>query len=131
MLLNSNVEPRLYVGTGIMIRQFTLTLLLGALFTHSSLSGAVIRVTDSNILNGLTLNDWVCAADSISSTVGGATLTLGFNGTQQVALQVDNAHLASVAAVRWPFIAWSVNGGVFQTHQLAAAETSVVLCSGI
>lgn len=114
-----------------MTRQMILALILGALFTNASLSAAVIPVTDTNVLGGLTLNDWVCQTDAINSAVDGASLTLGFQGTQQVALQVDNAHLSALVAARYPIIAWSVNGGALQTHQLVAAETSVLLASGV
>jgi len=90
-----------------------------------------VLVTDSNVLNGLTLDNWVCKTDSICSTVCGASLRLGFNDTEQVSLLVDNAHLASTVAPRRPIIAWSVNSGSLQTHQLGAAETSVLLASGV
>ena len=90
-----------------------------------------VLVTDSNVLNGLTLDNWVCKTDLISSTVCGASLTLGFKGTTQVTLLVDNARLAPFVASRCPIIAWSANGGALQTHQLRATETSVLLASGV
>jgi hypothetical protein len=91
----------------------------------------VIPVTDSNVLAGLTLNDWVHETNFISSTVEGASLTVGFMGTQRVALQVDNTQLSGAVASRYPILAWSVNGGPYQSHQLAAGETSVVLATGV
>lgn len=99
--------------------------------SRSVMWGSTIPVTDSNFLRGLTLNDWVVKADSVNSAVCGASFTLGFKGTQNVALQVDNVHLAGVAAPRYPIIAWTVNGGPLQTHQLAAGETSVTLAVGV
>jgi len=114
-----------------MSRTLILAILLGAPFTMAKLPAAVISVTDSNVLNGLTPNNWVCQAGAINSTVNGAACRVAFNGTQQVALQVDNGHLSSLVAARYPIIAWSVNGGALQTHQLAAAETSVLLSAGI
>jgi GDSL-like Lipase/Acylhydrolase family len=114
-----------------MIRPSNLAIVLGMIAMTVNLSAAVIPVTDSNLLSGLTLNDWVCQADSINSAADGASLTLGFAATQQVVLQVDNAHLAGAVASRYPIIAWSVNGGALQTRQLAAGETSVVLVSGV
>jgi hypothetical protein len=95
------------------------------------LSGAVIPVTDANLLNGLSPYNWVCKADSISSTVNGASVTVQFKGTKQVAVQVATDNLATKVAARFPIIAWSVNGGVAQTHQLAANEREVVLSSGV
>ena len=91
----------------------------------------MIPVTDSNLLSALTPENWVCQTDSINSTVCGASFTLGFNGTQQVALQVDNAHLSASVASRYPIITWSVNGGAFQAHQLVAGETSILLAAGV
>jgi len=54
-----------------MTRQIILALILGALFTNANLSAAVIPVTDTNVLGGLTLNDWVCQANAINSTAHG------------------------------------------------------------
>jgi hypothetical protein len=99
--------------------------------TATIASAAVIPVTDTNVLNGLTRNNWVIKSDSISTAVGGAAIKLGFVETAQVALQLDNAHLSTLTPTRCPIIAWSVNGGVIQTHQLSTAETSVVLSSGV
>ncbi len=84
----------------IMIRQLNLGIVLTVLCANASLPGAVIPVTDTNLLNGLTLNNWVTQVGSVNSTVNGASFTLGFNGTQQVALQVDNGHLSSFVASR-------------------------------
>ena len=91
----------------------------------------LISVTDTNLLSGLTLNDWVCETNSISSTVEGASFMVGFNGTQQVALKVNNSQLAGVVASDYPIIAWSVNGGPFENHQLAATDSAIMLASGV
>jgi hypothetical protein len=91
----------------------------------------LIPVTDTNVLKGLTLNDWMCETNFIDSTVEGASLTVGFHNTQDVALRVDNSQLLGVVASDYPIIAWSVNGGPFQNHQLAATDTSVMLASGV
>jgi hypothetical protein len=99
---------------------FLATLLIA--FSRLTLWGSAIPVTDSNFLGALTLNNWATQTDSVNSTVCGASFTLGFTGTQNVALQVDNAHLSVVAAPRYPIIAWTVNGGPSQTHQLAAEK---------
>ena len=95
------------------------------------LCGATIPVTDGNVLAGLSPYNWVCKADSISSTVNGASVTLKFKGTRQVVLQVATDHLATKIPKRFPIIAWSVNGGAAQAHQLAANETSVVLAAEV
>ena len=109
------------------------TVLAGMLMMGMSsvLWGAVIPVTDANFVDSLTLNDWAVKSDSVNSTVCGASFTLGFNGTQNVALQVDSSRLNGVTASRYPIIAWTVNGGPLQSHQLLAGETSVTLASGV
>ncbi|HWD94255.1 MAG TPA: GDSL-type esterase/lipase family protein [Verrucomicrobiae bacterium] len=113
------------------MRKNSILLVTLFLLSRSTLWASAIPVTDSNFLNALTLNDWATAADSVNSTVCGASFTFGFTGTQNVALQVDNAHLGAVAASRFPIIAWTVNGGPLQTHQLAAGETSVALAMNV
>ncbi len=110
---------------------FTLAALLGTLIQGANLMAAVIPVTDGNLLGGLSPYNWVCRADSISSTVNGASITLKFKGTRQVVLQVATDHLTTRVPARFPIIAWSVNGGVAQTYQLVADANQVVLASGI
>lgn len=112
-----------------MIRPLLLGMISGTLWTNGSSLGAIVSVTDSNVLNGLTPYNWVAKNDFISSAVGGASLKLGFNDTKQVALQLDNSHLVSLPASRYPIICWSVNGGSIQTRQLAKAETAVLLAA--
>jgi len=96
-----------------------------------ALRGDLIPVTDRNVMHGLSPFNWVCTDDYISSTVCGASMTVRCNGTRQVALRVDLGHIqkATTVATRYPIIAWSVNGGPIQTHQLAAGETTVVLAA--
>lgn len=105
------------------------TLWLG--ISTMALDGTVIPVTDTNFLNSLTLDDWATNASLVNATVCGASFTLGFSGTANVALQVDNTHLNGVTASRYPIIAWTVNGGPLQNHQLVAGETSVTLAAGV
>ncbi|MCY3022291.1 MAG: GDSL-type esterase/lipase family protein [Planctomycetota bacterium] len=114
-----------------MTRPTALAAILGALLQGASLFGATIPVTDGGVLSGLSPFNWVCKDDSISSAVNGASITLRFKGTRRVALQVATDHLATKVAARFPIIAWSVNGGVPQAHQLAAKEDSVLLSSGV
>lgn len=104
---------------------------LTLLLVLPSLRGAVIPVTDSNFVSSLTLNDWAANSNSVNATVCGASFTVGFRGTQKVALLVDNAHLSGVVASRYPIITWTVNGGSWQTHQLTPGEVSVTLSAGV
>jgi hypothetical protein len=105
----------------------------GSFYTNLTVTTTpgAIPVTDANVLKGLTLNDWVCETNFIGSAVDGASLTLGFNGTQQVALQVDSSQFSGVVASRYPILAWSINGGPFQSQQLTATNALIVLASGI
>lgn len=107
--------------------------LMGGAVVGEPLAGGFIPVTDRAVMSGLSPYNWVCKEDYISSTVCGASLTLGFKKTRQVMLQVDMEHAkaATPRASRYPIIAWSVNGGAVQTHQLAAGEKTVLLSSGV
>jgi hypothetical protein len=97
---------------------------------YTSLFGAVIPVTDAGMLSGLSPHNWVSKEDSISSWVCGASLAVGFKGTRQVTLQVDTAGITMPIPTRYPIIAWTVNAGPVQTHQLAPQETAIVLSTG-
>ena len=102
-----------------------------ALLACGNLFGVVIPVTDANLRNGLSPYNWVCKDDSVSSSVNGASLSLQLKGTRQAALQVAADNLTTKVASRFPIIAWSVNGGAAQTHQVAANERSIMLSAGV
>ncbi len=103
----------------------------GLLLASSNMFGDVIPVTDANLRDGLSPYNWVCKDDYVSSSVNGASLTLQLKGTHQVALQVATDNLTAKAAGGMPIIAWSVNDGAMQTHQVVAGETSVVLSASV
>jgi hypothetical protein len=105
--------------------------MLGLLMRGTGSVGSIIPVTDGNVLKGLSPYNWVCRDNSISSTVNGASLSLRFTGTQRVALRVNTDSMETRIPTRFPIIAWSVNGGTLQTHQLAAREDAVLLSSGV
>jgi hypothetical protein len=98
---------------------------------HVGASESAVPVTDASVLNGLSPFNWVCKTNYVSTTVCGASVTLGFKGTGRVELLVDAEHIgkATACATRYPIIAWSVNGGPCQSHQLKAGETRVPLVS--
>ncbi len=121
-------EPKTIVGISIVVAA---NVLLGLFPGSGRLFAAAIPVTDANVLNGLSPYNWVCRNDYIGSAVNGASITVQFKGTQRVALQIDTAHSNGVAPKRLPIIAWSVNGGAVQTHQIAANETTVQLSADI
>lgn len=90
-----------------------------------------IPATDTNVLKGLSPYNWNIGKEFISTTVIGASITLQFHATRQVSLVVSTDNITMETASRYPIIAWSVNGGALQTHQLAANETTVSLASDI
>lgn len=100
---------------------------IGLVFSGAALSAAVIPVTDANVQSGLSPYNWVSGDGAIHSSINGASVTVKFKGTKQLALQVATDHIKTNAAGRYPILAWTVNGGPVQTHQLAAKETSVIL----
>jgi hypothetical protein len=114
-----------------MSKKTILFFVLILLFKAPILPGKVIPVTDKNIQAGLSACNWVRKNSYISSSVCGASLIVRFKGTSQVALQVDTDHLIFEAPGRYPIIAWTVNGGEVQTHQLAADDILILLSSGI
>ena len=91
----------------------------------------VIPSTDTKLRSGFSPYNWVFRNDHINSSVNGASLSIGFKDTRQVALRVDVTHMTKLAAGRYPIIAWSVNGCALQTHQLVANDKSVLLTSGV
>ncbi len=98
---------------------------------EASLRGGLIPVTDANLLYGLSPYNWVCQTGFVSSTVNGASMILKLKATREAGLRVATSHLTTKEPMRFPMLAWTVNGGSIQTHQLAANEESVVLSSGV
>ena len=92
---------------------------------------ATISTADPNLLAGLSPYTWVRTTAGIGTAVCGGSLTVGLKGTQRVVLRVDTGHLVLPSALRYPILAWTVNGGAERTHQLAAGESSVTLASDV
>ena len=101
------------------------------LMSAAALFGTEIPVGDRKVQSGLSPYNWVYKDGAISSTKNGSSLVVRFIGTKQVALKVATEHIKTSVASRFPIIAWSVNGGAQQTHQITANENSVILSSGI
>ncbi len=89
-----------------------------------------VPVTDANVQAGLSPYNWICTKDFISSSVCGASLSVGFKGTERVAILIDSPMAARKDPLRIPVMAWSVNGGALQTYQFGLEEKSLVLASG-
>jgi hypothetical protein len=114
-------------------RTQTIATLLTALLLaplSSVVCGEVIPVTDANVRSGLSPYNWIVRDDALVSSVCGASLTVGFKGTKQIAVMVDSPMAARKDPNRIPVLAWSVNGGEFKTHQCGLDEKSVVLTAG-
>jgi hypothetical protein len=92
-----------------------------------SVRAAEVAVTDAAVRSGLSPFNWIIRDDSISSSIGGASLVVKFTGTRQVVLKVDLSAFPGKAASSFPILAWQVNGGELKTHQLAADESTVLL----
>lgn len=93
-------------------------------------NAADIPVTDANVRAGLSPYNWIVQDDALISSVCGASLTVGFKDTKQVAIKVDSPMVPQKDPVRIPVIAWTVNGGRLRTHQFGLIEKSIVLTSG-
>ena len=107
--------------------------ILGCMALAIAANGAALEIpaTDANVLKSLSPYNWNIGKEFISSTVIGASITLQFHATRHVALTVSADNIATNVPSRYPIMAWSVNGGMLQTHQLAANETTVSLTSDI
>ncbi len=108
-----------------------LTAIVSLACGHGRLSAAVIPATDAQVQNGLSPYNWAVQGGSVSSSICGASIALKFSGTRRVSLEVDTSRIVTPVLSRYPIIAWSVNGGVQQIHQLAPRETSVLLASEV
>ena len=91
----------------------------------------VVSTSNAEIIKGLSPYNWVRTPDFICSATMGASLKAAFSGTKTVILKVDTSYLQYPSASRYPVLAWSVNQGPIQTHQLVAGEKSIVLSSNV
>jgi len=91
----------------------------------------IVPMTAAAVQAGLSPFNWVTTAEAASTTVCGASARVGFTGTRNVALAVDTSRIDLPDASRFPILAWTINGGPEQTHQLVAGETSVTLCTDV
>jgi arylsulfatase A-like enzyme len=92
-----------------------------------SVRAAEVAVTDAAVRSGLSPFNWIIRDDSISSSIGGASLVVKFTGTRQVVLKVDLSAFPGKEASSFPILAWQVSGGELKTHQVAADESTVLL----
>lgn len=94
--------------------------------------GADIAVTDSNILSGLSPLNWICRSNVLGATVCGASLDVQFTGTSNVTVRVDTTRLGALSKTTgYPVLAWTINNGPLQIHQLLSNETTLALAAGV
>jgi len=103
----------------------------GFLTTKPSAATHIISATDPQVLAGLSALNWIRTANGIHSPVCGASFRFAFLDTKRVVLNVDTSRLSYPAPTRFPILAWTVNNGPLQTHQLAADETVVTLSEAV
>lgn len=120
LLLKSPQPPLKHIAEGIKTPPVT-----------GSVAIRIIPATDPRVLAGLSPLNWVRAADAIHSPVCGAYFKLAFIDTKYVQLNVDTNRLHYPSPNRLPIVAWTVNNGPVQTHQLKAGEDSIGLFSSL
>lgn len=103
----------------------------GLLTAKTSAVGKLISVTDPEVLAGLSPLNWIRTPNAVHSPVCGASFKLAFLDTKHVVLNVATTHLNYLAATRFPILAWTVNNGPLQTHQLVAGETAITLSDSV
>lgn len=97
----------------------------------STAAAGTIPASDPQVRAGLSPYTWVQTPTGIGTAVCGGSLTVGFKGTRRVALRVDTSGIVLPSPLRYPILAWTVNGGPEQTHQLAAGEAAVPLAADV
>lgn len=97
------------------------------LFRPAQVNGGEVPPSDPALRSGLSPYNWIVREDSLTSSIGGASLTVKFAGTRKVILRVDTSALATQASSALPAFGWTVNGGVPRVHQLTAGQTSLLL----
>lgn len=91
----------------------------------------IIPASDPQVLAGISPLNWIRRPDGIHSSVCGADFKFAFVGTKRVVLNLDTTKLSYSSPLRFPILAWSVNKGPAQTHQLAAGEREVLLSDDV
>ncbi len=91
----------------------------------------IISAIDPQVLSGLSPLNWIHTTNAVHSSVCGASLKLAFVDTKRVDINVDTARFHYSNPGRYPIVAWTVNNGPIQTHQLVAGETSITLSDSV
>jgi hypothetical protein len=110
------------------------TLLLFALAGQISAeptSSKTIAANDPQVTAGLSPLNWIRTSDAVHSSVCGASFKFAFLDTRRVVLNVDTQLHSYPSPTRFPILAWTINNGTVQTHQLTAGETAVTLSDSV
>jgi acetyl esterase/lipase len=91
----------------------------------------IVHARDTQVLAGLSPLNWIRNTNGIATPVCGASFKLAFTNTKFVAVNVDTELLHYPSPTRFPIVAWSVNKGPVQSHQLKAGETSITLSDSV
>ncbi|MDB6076590.1 MAG: hypothetical protein JWO82_337 [Akkermansiaceae bacterium] len=105
--------------------------MLSSAGSNAAAAGRSIAASDPQVLAGLSPLNWIRTSGAIHSPVCGASFKFAFLDTKQVILNVDTSHLNYPSPARFPILAWTVNNGAVQTHQLAAGESTVTLSESV
>ncbi|WP_367870841.1 alpha/beta hydrolase fold domain-containing protein [Luteolibacter sp. Populi] len=90
-------------------------------------TSSFIPASDPRVLAGLSPLNWIRTEKAVHSPVCGASFLFGFVDTKRVVLNVDTTQLRYPAPARFPILAWTVNKGPVQTHQLVAGDSEIIL----
>ena len=107
--------------------------LLLFIFAASLSAQTTVLVNNSAWAAGRSPYNWYTSGSTYIEAVNpGAYFKVNFSGTS-VSLNVDVSAIsgASVAAKKYPQIAWSIDGGAQQTYQLLSTDTSKSLGSSL
>ncbi|MEK7951212.1 hypothetical protein [Luteolibacter soli] len=93
--------------------------------------GKLVPMTDEGLIAGFSPLNWIRSGGAMHSPVCGASFKFAFVDTKRVVLNVDTSRLKYPSPSRFPILAWTVNNGPLQSHQLAAGESSVILSDAV
>lgn len=103
----------------------------GYLAAESQPATRILSSTDPEVLASLSPLNWIRTAHGVHSPICSASFKLNFIDTRRVVLNVDTLSLHYPSPHRFPILAWTVNDGPEQTHQLTAGETAITLADSI
>lgn len=98
---------------------------------RASTAKRFIPVNDPQVLAGISPLNWIITNDGIHSSVCGASFRQRFLDSKVIELKVDTTRLNYSSPSRFPIVAWTVNKGPLQTHQLVGGESTITLSDSV